>query len=267
VRLYAIQEITGSPEWKDLMKNFLEGIMNKMEALQEEIAPQEEASGELTSLAAFIGMNKIPTHVNERYLLLMPQEFYKNGEFNDHRTEYGERFEIGKVSTGDLREGSITEEKRVEMLRFYVNKIIEKAKGLEKRTVALVPRETPEKELQRLQDLGIRFVPTDMEELAQNLPQEKPAKRKEFQEIMYTIMLLTRAIDENTGRETAIYMFMNKYLKGLFNLENISAGEYFDAIKKGIVADIVKGYLRCRPAEILDAQAEHYQNSHALIFA
>jgi len=178
---------------------------------------------------------QIPTHPNERYNLLVTSEFFANGELEKHRTEYGDRFDLDRVS------GTSSEQ--------FVDNILAKASGKETRTIALVPNDLPAEQLERLAKVGIRFIRVNTTDL-QKARADKDANREKFQIDTYAMMLLLRRVDNSITANSSIYRLLSFYLRSHFALTNeIAVDDYIMAIVNNDVARLIKGYLAYRPAE------------------
>ncbi len=190
------------------------------------------ASGENGAIAEIAAVVKeagleIPTHPGERYTLLLPFEFFANGEFEAQKANYGDRFNINRANGAD--------------------NILAKARGLENRTIALVPNDMPEEGLKRLADAGLRFIRTDIGKL-QEARAAGDKDRKAFQLNTYVMMLLARHI-KDANSDSSIYKVLSFYLKSHFELDNIAVADYIEAIVSGDIARLIKGYLSYKPAE------------------
>lgn len=207
-------------------------------------APQEEFEGrpEITlmfPLASEAG-REIPTHPSERYTLLMPVEFFANGELQAHKTKYGDRFDLDTIS-------GITPEQ-------FMGNILSKAGGKEARTVALIPRDyLTADQLAKLTGLGIRFIPINRTDLlnAKNL---KDSYREKFQKNTYAVMMLVRSITKDITKDSPLYKLLAFYLRTHFGFtlsegEKLTAEDYINAIVTNNIAIIIRGYLSYRPIE------------------
>jgi len=213
-----------------------EAYMRSAEELQKTIA--DDNIKNMTDAAKATGLD-IPTHTDERYTLLVTSEFFANGELNEHRARYGARFDLDAVS------GMSPEQ-------FVVN-VLAKANGKEARTVALLPNDLPQEQLARLISAGIRFVPTDVNEL-RSARANRDGNRAQFQQDTYAVMLLVRRIDKKITKDSSIYRLLSFYLKSHFALtDKIAVEDYINAILNSDIAKLIKGYLMYRPIEAYDA--------------
>ena len=188
----------------------------------------------LTRLAKIAGL-EIPTHPNERYTLLLTQEFFANGELETHRLKYGDRFEVNGIS------GRTQEQ--------FVDNLLAKAKGIENRTIALIPDDLTLDQLERIKNSRIRFIRTKVSDLL-NAKSERDSFRESFQLNAYTMMLLARRIDKSDGRDSSIYKLLSFYVRSHFTLEDkVAIEDYIDAIMNSDIARLIKGCLVYRPIE------------------
>lgn len=195
---------------------------------------------------------EIPTHPDTKYTLLMPSEFFANGELENHRLIYGDRFNLDSISAKTFQQ--------------FVDKVLAKSNGIENRTIALVSHWLPKDELKRLTDAGIRFIitDTDMLSLAKT---DKLEDRKRFQQNTYVIMLLVRYIGKRTPKKSSTYKLLSFYLNTHFQLsDSISARDYIYAIVTNNIIMLVKGVLFCKPVIIYD-MPEHDKVAATLIAA
>lgn len=216
--------------------------------------------GGLNAVIAIAGEagSQIPTFEGECYRLLLTEEFFVNDELKAHQRKYGSRFELDKFDTiGKKRRFPLSDDQ-------VVAGILEKARGKEARTVALVPDSISPDELKRLTDAGIRLIRVKVSMLrsAQLRRYENPAEkayREKFQVDTYTMMLLVRHVTRYTSRNTAVYRLLSFYLKSHFEFSDpIAVDDYI----KAIVADdsmayLIQGCLSYRPASPYDASVEY----------
>ncbi|MFH0763825.1 MAG: NAD(P)-dependent oxidoreductase [Candidatus Omnitrophota bacterium] len=201
-------------------------------------------------LAAKAGRD-IPTFPEERYTLLLTSEFFANGELEAHRLKYGDRFNLDRVSGSNPAQ--------------FVENILSKAKGVENRTIALVPDSLEEAELDRLKGAGIRFIRANAWTLL-NARSDKDSYREKFQLDTYAMMLLARRISRDITRDSSIYQVLSFYIKTHFKLaDDVAAADYIEAIMTGDVARLLKGILSYRPAEPYDRP--DYNNVAAALIA
>ena len=211
----------------------------------------------VTAIAGEAG-GQIPTFEGECYRLLLTEEFFVNGELKTHQRIYGSRFELDKFDTvGKKKRFPLSDEE-------IVAGILEKARGKEARTVALVPDSISPDELKKLTDAGIRLVRVKVSMLrsAQLRRYDNPAARvyrENFQTDTYAMMLLVRHITRYASRNTAVYRLLSFYLKSHFEFgDPIAVDDYI----KAIVADdsmayLIQGCLSYRPASPYDASVEY----------
>ncbi len=185
-------------------------------------------------LASEAGL-QIPTHPNERYNLLVTSEFFANGELEEHRAKYGDRFDLDRVSGVSPAQ--------------FVDNILAKATGKETKTIALVPNDLPAEQLERLAKVGIRFIRVNITDL-QKAKADKDAGREKFQVDTYAMMLLLRRIDNSITADSSIYQLLSFYLKSHFALaDKVAIDDYIMAIVNNDVARLIKGCLAYRPAQ------------------
>lgn len=178
---------------------------------------------------------QISTHPSERYNLLVTSEFFANGELDEHRAKYGDRFDLDRVSGGSLKQ--------------FVDNILAKAAGKETKTIALVPNDLPAEQLEKLTKVGIRFVRVNALDL-QKAKSDKDANREKFQVDTYATMLLLRRIDNSITADSSIYKLLSFYLKSHFSLtDRIAIDDYIMAIINKDVTRLIKGCLSYRPAQ------------------
>lgn len=164
---------------------------------------------------------------------LVTSEFFANGELEEHRTRYGDRFDLDTIS------GRSSEQ--------IVNNILAKAKDKETKTIALVPNDLSAEQLERLTRVGIRFVRVNIAEL-QKAKANKDTDREKFQIDTYAMMLLLRRIDNSITADSSLYRLLSFYLKSHFALaDKIAIDDYIMAIVTNDVAKLIKGYLSYRP--------------------
>jgi hypothetical protein len=215
-----------------------------------EIVETAEIDAAIT-LAPQAGL-EIPTHPDTRYTLLMTEQFFANGDFAKDQARYGDRFNLDRVS------GQTSTK--------FVDNILAKAKGIENRTIALVPDDLPETELQRFIVAGVRFIRTDVGVLLKARA-EKDAYREKFQLDTYVMMLLTRRIDRDIAKDSGLYQTLSFYIRSHFGFtEVVAVDDYILAIVNNELAKLIKGYLTYRPAKAYDAP-KYEQVAAALIAA
>ncbi|MCM8760822.1 MAG: hypothetical protein NC938_04650 [Candidatus Omnitrophica bacterium] len=216
------------------------------------ILNSEDEMTHMATLAREAGL-MIPTHPQERYTLLIASEFYRNGELEEHRNRYGDRFDLDSVSG--------------QTFDHFVDNVLAKAAGKEGRSIALVPFELSEYHLRKLTQAGVRFIRTSTQDLL-SAKAEKDSYREQFQLDTYAMMLLARRIDKDTPQDSPIYRVLSFYLKSHFNLyDGIAAEDYINAIINDDVLKLIKGILSYRPIEAYDARKEYESISQALISA
>ncbi|MDO8536412.1 MAG: hypothetical protein Q7S30_05360 [Candidatus Omnitrophota bacterium] len=178
---------------------------------------------------------QIPTHPDQRYTLLLPNEFYANGEFDVQKSTYGDRFDLDRVSGENSRQ--------------FIGNILAKAKDNPARTIVLIARDDiTNDQLTTLTDAGIRFIRTTAQEIGKS-KDAMPEDRKSFQLDTYVMMLLARNIDKEAGPDSPIYRMLSFYLRSHFNLGDIAVTDYIQAIATGDIARLIKAYLTYKPAE------------------
>jgi hypothetical protein len=206
-------------------------------------------------LATKVGASDMPTLPDKRYTLLVTSEFFANGELRSHQEKYGDRFELDSVS------GATDEQ--------FVNNVLTKAKGIETRTVVLVPDTMKPDQLERLTKAGIRFVQTNASALAQaktDASMDGAAYRASFQINTYAIMLLVRSINDSMKQDSALYRLLEFYIKSHFDLtDKVAVSDYIQAIMKGDVSRLIKGVLAYKPAQ--PYQAPNYNNVAATLMS
>lgn len=181
---------------------------------------------------------QVPTQANTRYNLLVTEQFFRNGELNEHKAKYGDRFDLDRVS------GATPEQ--------FIQNVLAKSAGKETRTVVLVPNDLPKEQLERLANAGIRFVMTNTNELI-SARTNKDEYRAKFQLDTYIVMLLTRAIDNTTDRSSPVYRLLSFYLRTHFTFaETIAIDDYIMAIAKNEIGKLIQGILSYRPAKAYD---------------
>ncbi len=219
----------------------------------EELVTAAMAQDEITtaiSLASKAGL-QIPTHPNERYNLLVTSEFFANGELEEHRAKYGDRFDLDRVSGNSPGQ--------------FVDNILAKATGKETKTMALVPNDLPAGQLERLAKVGIRFVRVNAADL-QKAKADKDTGREKFQVDTYAMMLLLRRIDNSITADSSIYQLLSFYLKSHFALaDKVAVDDYIMAIVNNDVARLIKGCLSYRPAQ--PYEAPNYNNVAASLIS
>ncbi|GEM_PF-2453610 len=243
------------------MKNGEEPAALKNPEVLEVIAEQNKVTGgdkeisEMLILADEAG-KEIPTHPDTRYTLFMTSEFFANGEFEEHRSMYADRFDLATVSVkpGDR------ESKR------FVDKILAQASAIENRAIALVSDKLPEEQLKRLTDAGIRFIRANTDILL-DARRDKKEERSKFQQDTYAMMLLARCVDENIPRESSIYRLLAFYIRSHFELDEVTAEAYIDAIVRNDIATLIKGLLSYMPITPYDAQEDYDKISQVLTAA
>lgn len=194
-------------------------------------------AGEIQEIAAMASLASeagVPISM-KRYNLLVTSEFFANGEFEEHRAKYGDRFDLDRIS------GASPEQ--------FVGNILAKAGNEETKTIALVPSDLPVEQLERLAKAGIRFVRVNTSDL-QKARADKDADREKFQVDTYAMMLLVRRIDGSITADSSIYRLLSFYLKSHFALtDKIAVDDYITAIVNNDVVRLIKGYLAYRPAQ------------------
>ncbi|MFC1480047.1 hypothetical protein ACFL5Y_01210 [Candidatus Omnitrophota bacterium] len=241
---FQVSEKRSEADIDSVFESIFEGDTEGALALRSKIMAEKEIKKNIA--AAKIAGIEIPTPRDSRYTLFMTSEFFANGELQEHRKLYGERFNLEAIRARS------NEHKEV------IDEIIEaaEAENIENRTIALVSDEIPEEQLERLKGKGIRFIRTSVKELldaqADALTGEerkkKEEERKNFQEDTYVMMLLARYISKDTPQDSPIYKLLNFYIASHFQLDKTSVAEYIAAIVDNEVSTLVKGLLSYRPA-------------------
>jgi len=208
-----------------------------------------------TALADKAG-REIPTYIDARYTLLFFNEFFADGEFNAQNAIYGDKFDFGnkKINISGLAYGQ------------YIDAVIVRAKEREDKTIALVSHKTPKKLLSKLTALGIRFIPTNIQNLVE-MRAKNDEYREQFQRETYSTMWLARHINDATLKNSAAYRVLTFYLKTHFALDNIGTEEYVEAILAGNVAKLIQGYLMYRPAMPYNARKDYENIAPTLLSA
>lgn len=202
-----------------------------------------------------------------KYNFIMPEQFFRNGDFEKHK-KYGDRFNLETVSSGAA--GTVDEFIRLAKSRIKA--------GEENRTVILIPRSNflSEDDFRKLEGLldglkgehkGIRFLFIGESALIDLATERNPEKRARFQEDTYAAMLLARQVGDDGSMDPLIYSGLSHYLKSHFGFDKFTSAEYMEAIRRGDVAALIKGYISYRQFEIYDAVKENRQISHPLVFA
>jgi galactose mutarotase-like enzyme len=197
----------------------------------------------------------IPTYADDRYTLLLTEEFYSNGELEEHRARYGQQFNLDKVS------GQTPEQ--------FIDNVIAKAAGRPGKTVALIPDVLASRPdlIKRLTVEGIRVVMTSGATLMQARASRDPDRIK-FQVDTYATMLLVRHITADMPKDSAAYRTLSFFLKTHFGFTAaVTVDEYIEAITKNEVARLILGYLRYRPIAPYNAKKEYEGIAKALISA
>ena len=227
-RLGQLSEMHETIIWRNNLNEAMEEERMILTALvrhaSKECLAESGEVGAAISVAEKAGL-EIPTHPDARYTLLLPFEFFYNGELDEYRARYGDRFNIERVNASSIYN------------------ILAKARGIETKAVVLVPNDTLEPELKRLTDAGIRFIRT---------PETRPEKdeyRRQFQLNTFVTMLLVRYIEEGIPKDSPVYKTLSFYLASHFELDRIAIADYIEAIVKGDVAMLIRGYLSYRPAQ------------------
>ncbi|MBU1083912.1 MAG: hypothetical protein KKG84_02350, partial [Candidatus Omnitrophica bacterium] len=188
---------------------------------------------------------EVDTHPNTRYTLIVPTEFFANGEYVKHKEKiFGDRFDLEMIGAQNPAK--------------YVNRILRDANGNTRKKIALVPDRTSEEHLKRLTNQDIRFIRMDFEKLIEN--KSLPAKEREtFQINTYVIMMLTRALrkDENGKVSPSVRRTLEFYLMSHFGLSDIEPDKYIEAILEGNIAVLIKGILLSRPIAQYDMPDYH----------
>jgi hypothetical protein len=213
----------------------------------------EEISAMLTLTLGSVQQirQEIPTHPSDRYNLLVPYEFFANGELEKHRAKYGDRFDIDWVS------GPSPE--------IFITNVRAKASGRETKTVVLVPSYLPTKQLEELTKIGIRFVRVNTRELL-SARSDKPEDRERFQVDTYAMMILLRRVDDSITAESSIYRLLSFYLRTHFNFsDKIAIDDYIQAITKSDIGKLILGILAYRPAKAYDVP--EYKNVAASLIS
>jgi hypothetical protein len=228
VRLYVEMLETESGEGPKLAK-----VMRKVMDSFLSSASKTEIVG-LVPVAKLAGI-EIPTHPNKRYNLLVTPDFFANGELDAQRLQYADRFDLNTVS------GSTDEQ--------FVNNVLAKAKGKVERTVVLVPDTLAPNMIQRLVTSHIRVIRANAAQLLEAKTSKDP-ERANFQADTYAVMLLTRKIDKDTQKDSAVYRTLSFMIKSHFKMDGtIAVDDYIQALTSDDILRLVKGYLAYKPAE------------------
>jgi len=225
----------------------LRSLKNQRLAITEEIADR-------ASDANNVG-REIPTHQDTRYRLRFFDEFFANGDFDDLKAQYGDRFDFGdnKIAISGFKH------------KEYIDHILEISKGEEEKTVALVSHRTPEAELNRLTQAGIRFIPVNVQVLA-DMRAKRDDYRAQFQIETFCTMWLARHVKDNRW-DSAANRVLSFYLSSHFSLDGITPSEYIEAIISGNAAKLIQGYLLYRPVELYNARKDYEKIAPALLSA
>ncbi|HPM43528.1 MAG TPA: hypothetical protein PLV52_06835, partial [Candidatus Omnitrophota bacterium] len=179
---------------------------------------------------------------------------FTEGELDNDKNKFGDRFELDGVkgeTGGD-----------------FVRSIIRRARGNEKRTIAVIPSNLSlsDKNINDLQELGIGFIRVDAEAISE-LRFASALERAQFRMDAYAIMWLARYVRDATP-ESGSYELLRFYLKTHFAFANAAEMDsYIDALVKGELNKLVKVYLRFRPSIPKDAEADYHRVAASLIFA
>jgi len=206
--------------------------------------PEPETSKEVREIkgmevnASKAGL-EMPTHLKTRYTFLLCEGFFKdNAEFTKYQKDdrFKDRFEIDRVS------GSTSDQ--------LIGNILAKTQNPH-RTVALVPNYLTAEQLKTLTDKGIRFVRTNTAVLLGARNSDDP-NREQFQLDTYATMFAVRRMDGSISKDSSVYRTLSFYIRSHFELDDIEAEEYIQAVVDGTVDTLIKGYLAYRPAEPYD---------------
>jgi len=226
-------------------------ILQPVAATTPALVSEDEDIGALTQLASEAG-GQIPTDHANRYTLLVPREFFANGEMDAHKNTYGDRFNLDAVS------GSTAEQ--------FITNVLSNPNLRKDRTIVLLPSELPNDKFgsehyEALKAAGIRFTIVDRQQLLDARsrllnPKQKKREleyRKQFWVDTYAVMMLMRAMDEKTDPSSPIYRLLSFYLKTHFSFtDKIALETYIMAIAKNDIGNLLKGILAYRPIQVYD---------------
>ncbi|MBN1353455.1 MAG: hypothetical protein JW994_02150 [Candidatus Omnitrophica bacterium] len=255
--LVAIEEkMTGvskkSDTWKYLYhaKQSIENFLRRLESGSAAAQGESVIGPKITKAITFAAASgqEIPVFSDECYTLILPHEFYNDGEFKKHKTRYCHKFDLEKLDITSFSPGPV-----------IIEKILERARGREKRSIALIPNNLKEKDIQKLSEKGIRFIRVGITELIKAKSDVTERKNREkFQSDTYTMMLLARRISEKTSKESPLYQLLKFYIETHFKLQaGLKAEDYIGAIITDNISLLINGYLACRPAEPYDIEDYH----------
>jgi hypothetical protein len=229
------------------------------------IAAYTEDTKAMLPLAREVG-GKIPTYADDRYTLLLPEEFFPGDSLKSEIASYQDKFNIAKIATTD--KGSPVSEESI------VADILGKSAGIEKRTAALVPDTISSAGVRKLKDAGIRVLRIDVGGLVTDLRErygENASYVAQFRNDTYATMLLARQIKADTPRDSSLYRLLEFYVRSHFLFtEPMAASDYIRAIVGSdmtSVAWLLKGILSYRPVWPYDAFREYRYIAEALISA
>lgn len=198
-----------------------------------------------------------------KYNLILPFEFFAEGDFRKHQNRYGNRFNFDRVGgiTGDMGE-------------FIKNVLAKVRPGEADRTVVVVPqaRDLTPRHLDELTRAGLRYVVMKLGDI--NIANNAELKRDDderlrFQEHVYDVMLLFRYLDEDTLNDSRVYGVAGAYIRSYFEFtdDQLTVEAFIEAIKKADAAQLIKGLLSYRQFRRYDAAEEHRAISAPLVFA
>ncbi|MFH1189315.1 MAG: transaldolase family protein [Candidatus Omnitrophota bacterium] len=229
---------------------FIKDFKNVMKTIEDIIAKEKPVvPAEQTEIAAMASLadeagKQIPFLENERYNLLVTEEFFANGELKADKETYGDRFNLDSIS-GDSDES-------------LIRNILLKSAGKGARTIALVSDKLPDEKLAELTAEKIRFVRVNtlgLLEAKENSKRDKKEKayREQFQLDTYAMMLLLRWVDNSITPDSSIYRLLSFYLKSHFELtDKIAVDDYITAIVNNDIPKLIQGYLAYRPIQPYD---------------
>jgi hypothetical protein len=195
---------------------------------------------------------KIPTHQRTRFTLFLPEDFYNNGEYEKHTKKFADRFNLKKVV---LRPGEGPDSYVDKVLGMIEKHNSDPGKSIpisNDRAVVLVPDTVSDMEkLSALCERGIKFLRVSSETLLQARTVAGD-KRAGFQQNAYVIMLLAGLMNEDISRDEDILRLarvLRFFLVSHFELDDVTADKYLQALLKDDLRVLVKGMLLFMPME------------------
>jgi len=232
-------------------KTIIWGLQVGARSVENAPAPADEDITVMTEIASQTGQ-RIPTDHANRYTLLVPREFFNNGELDEHKNIYGDRFNLDAVS------GATADQ--------FIKNVLGNPNFAKDRTIVLLPDELANdkfevRHYESLKAAGIRFAVVDRQQLLDARsrllnPRQRENEfkyRKQFWTDTYVIMLLMRVMDEDTDPSSPIYRLLSFYLKTHFSFtDKIALEAYIMAIAKNDIGNLLKGILAYRPIQVYD---------------